>query len=127
MSDTTFVTIQIDHPAPTSTVSPDGWRWDTVVKSFAWREMAIDEHKLEVTRLKGLLVLAIDHRHGTEISLHASQDGVRDALAAWATEHWADKIGDTMPSKEHRARMYFTHPNVEEREAFLIQRCEIRP
>lgn len=132
MSETTIVTIQIDRPdgflpdglAPNA---PDAWRYDTAIRSFAWREMAIDEHQLTITRHRTLHVLAIDHRHGTELSIHASLDGVNAALADWATEHWEHKIGGLMVSKSERARVYFTHPAVEEREAFIISTCEVGP
>lgn len=37
--------------------------------------------------------LAIDHKHGTTVRVFRSEEGARDALAAWAREWWPKEAG----------------------------------
>jgi len=36
-------------------------------------------------------VLCIDHRHGTDVSVHRTRKGVEDHLALWVATWWAEE------------------------------------
>lgn len=51
-----------------------------------------------------VFVLAIEHRHGTDISVHRTEKGARRALHAYVTDNWALELpGRKIPAKPGRA------------------------
>lgn len=40
-----------------------------------------------------VFTLTIEHRHGTTVRVFRSEEGARDALAAWAREWWPKEVG----------------------------------
>lgn len=56
-----------------------------------------------------VIVLLIDHRHGTDVSLHRTQKGAHKALVEYVRDEWKnEQLEESMPKdEEEMIEQYF--------------------
>lgn len=71
-------------------------------------------------------VLIIEHRHGTNVDVSASQQGALDALADYVNQWWEHEMpGKAVPSNAGEAiEQYF---EAVESEFYGVHECEVKP
>ncbi len=72
-------------------------------------------------------VLCIDHRHGTDLSVHRTVEHARETLLAYVRESWeGDGPEESMPSTPDEAiSAYFDQEWIDEPESYRIERLPI--
>jgi hypothetical protein len=73
-----------------------------------------------------IYILTINHRHGSNISAHKSQEGALNALAQYVAQEWEQEMpeGRSIPENEGDAiESYFSR--MEDQESFGIEETEL--
>lgn len=68
----------------------------------------------------GLLALVIEHRHGTDVTVHRTREGALAKVDQFVADWWADEVGEDEPMPEDPAVARQTYFETVADEDYLI-------
>lgn len=69
-------------------------------------------------------VLAIDHRHGTNLTVHRSEEGACASLLAYVQDNWTQELGQAVQPNDEDELIETYFERVED-ESYTIEPAEV--